>query len=85
MTTNHTQESVQSLMGVLFFAVLNQAMLGTIGVLQTFPLEMPIFLREHSSATYGVSPYFIGRTFAGGCECTYLIAYMSVCSNLCSY
>jgi hypothetical protein len=32
------QADVQGIMGVLFFAVLNQAMLGTIGVLQTFPL-----------------------------------------------
>jgi hypothetical protein len=58
------QSNVQSINGVIFFAVLNQSVLGTIGVLQVFPLEMPIFLREYSSASYRVDTYFLGRTIA---------------------
>ncbi|KAG5178542.1 ABC transmembrane transporter [Tribonema minus] len=58
------QSDVQGLIGVLFFAILNQSILGLIGVLQVFPLEMPIFLREHGSASYRVDTYFLGRTLA---------------------
>lgn len=51
-------------MGVLFFSILNQSILGTIGVLQVFPLEMPIFIREYGSRAYRVDTYFLGRTLA---------------------
>ncbi|CAM9147551.1 unnamed protein product [Ectocarpus fasciculatus] len=59
-----SQADVQSTMGVLFFVAINQGILGTIGVLQVFPNEMPVFLREHDSGAYRVSSYFFGRTLA---------------------
>ncbi|CAM9300215.1 unnamed protein product [Chrysoparadoxa australica] len=59
-----TQADVQSKMGAMFFVVLNQCILGTLGVLQVFPLEMPILLRDHESNTYGVGAYFLSRTMA---------------------
>ncbi|CAM9150806.1 unnamed protein product [Ectocarpus sp. 6 AP-2014] len=60
----NSQRDVQSTMGVLFFVAINQGILGTIGVLQVFPNEMPVFLREHDSGAYRVSSYFFGRTLA---------------------
>lgn len=59
-----TQNDVQDIIGLLFFITLNQAILGCIGVLQVFPLEMPIFLREHSSGMYRTDVFFLGRTLA---------------------
>ncbi|CAN0433874.1 unnamed protein product [Ascophyllum nodosum] len=60
----NTQTEVQSKMGVMFFVAINQGILGTIGVLQVFPNEMPVFLREHDSGAYKVGSYFFGRTLA---------------------
>ncbi|CAM9913585.1 unnamed protein product, partial [Hapterophycus canaliculatus] len=60
----NTQSDVQSTMGLLFFVAINQGILGTIGVLQVFPNEMPVFLREHDSGAYRVGSYFLGRTLA---------------------
>ncbi|CAN0037303.1 unnamed protein product, partial [Laminaria digitata] len=60
----NSQADVQSSMGVMFFVAINQGILGTIGVLQVFPNEMPVFLREHDSGAYRVSSFFFGRTVA---------------------
>ncbi|CAM9650413.1 unnamed protein product [Scytosiphon promiscuus] len=60
----NTQADVQSTMGLLYFVAINQGIIGTIGVLQVFPNEMPVFLREHDSGAYRVSSYFFGRTLA---------------------
>ncbi|CAM9798121.1 unnamed protein product [Pylaiella littoralis] len=60
----NSQSDVQSTMGVLFFVAINQGIVGTIGVLQVFPNEMPVFLREHDSGSYRVGSYFLGRTLA---------------------
>jgi ABC-type multidrug transport system permease subunit len=56
--------SVQSVMGSLFFSVMSQSILGTIGVLQVFPLEIPIFVRENDANLYGPVAYFVSKTFA---------------------
>jgi len=37
---------VQNIMGASFFMVLNQGILGLLSVLQVFPLDIPLFLRE---------------------------------------
>jgi len=31
--------------------------------LMSFSQERPIFVREYSSGTYGVAPYFLGKLF----------------------
>jgi hypothetical protein len=43
--------------------ILIGAMFGSANpVLLAFPLERPVFLREYSTATYGLLPYFLSKT-----------------------
>lgn len=58
-----SQADVQNKMGAAFFIVINQCILGLFSVIQVFPLELPIFLREYTSGTYRVDAYFLSRTF----------------------
>eukprot|EP01138_Halocafeteria_seosinensis_P009589 gb/GECG01009799.1/.p1 GENE.gb/GECG01009799.1/~~gb/GECG01009799.1/.p1 ORF type:complete len:671 (+),score=86.86 gb/GECG01009799.1/:1-2013(+) len=60
----YDQESIRGRNGATFFIMINQAMLGLFGVLQTFPLEKPIFLREHSASSYSVLSYYIAKMVA---------------------
>lgn len=46
---DNDQKSVQNKSGAMFFVLINQCMSGTMGVLMTFPLELPIFHREFAS------------------------------------
>lgn len=55
------QQAVQDRVGAVFFLMINQAFPGFFGVLQTFPLERPIFSRENSSGSYRVSTYFMAK------------------------
>lgn len=54
----------QNLMGASFFTVLNQGMLGLLGVIQTFPLEIPVVQRECAAGRYHIGAYIFGRMFA---------------------
>jgi len=58
----NTQEDVMNKMGAAFFIVINQCILGMFSVLQVFPLELPIFLREYTSGAYRTDSYFLART-----------------------
>eukprot|EP01138_Halocafeteria_seosinensis_P009897 gb/GECG01010109.1/.p1 GENE.gb/GECG01010109.1/~~gb/GECG01010109.1/.p1 ORF type:complete len:691 (+),score=85.30 gb/GECG01010109.1/:1-2073(+) len=55
------QSSIQGRNGAIFFIIINQSFSGIFGVLQTFPLERPIFLREHANGTYSVSSYYFAK------------------------
>lgn len=59
-----TQADVQNKNGALFFMLINQSMSGIFGVLQTFPLERPIFQREHENGSYSVSSYFMSKVIS---------------------
>jgi ABC-type multidrug transport system ATPase subunit/ABC-type multidrug transport system permease subunit len=59
-------ENVQSINGALFYAVLNQGMLGALGVLQVFPLEKPVFMRESNANAYSSSAYVVSKFVAEG-------------------
>lgn len=55
------QSSIQGRNGAIFFIIVNQSFSGVFGVLQSFPLEKPIFLREHASGNYAVSSYYFAK------------------------
>ena len=59
-----------------------QAVMGTFGVILTLPLELPVFLREHSSGLYRVDTYFLGRTMA---ELPFQILFPFVYSTIVFY
>lgn len=65
LRAENNQEGVQNRTGSAFFVIVNQAMSNIIGLLQTFPLEKPIILREARSGLYGPAPYFLARTMLG--------------------
>lgn len=59
-----TQVDVQNKNGAIFFLLINQCMSAMFGVLQVFPLERPMFMREHESGLYGTSVYFLSKTIS---------------------
>ncbi|XP_045170130.2 protein white-like [Mercenaria mercenaria] len=58
------QEGVQNINGVLFLIVTNMTMSNLFGVLNSFPLETPIFLREYATGLYRVDIYFLCKSLA---------------------
>lgn len=48
----------------LFFCVINQGIFGSIMVINSFPIERELSLRERAAGTYCSSAYFIGKTLA---------------------
>lgn len=55
-------EERESLKGVLFFIIINQAFGGVFSVIFGFPLERSIVTRERASSTYRTSSYFLSKT-----------------------
>jgi ABC-type multidrug transport system permease subunit len=55
------QSSIQDRNGLLFFISINQAFSGLFSVVNTFPLERAIVLRERSAGTYDVGPYYVAK------------------------
>ncbi|MEW5315593.1 MAG: hypothetical protein WDW38_007010 [Sanguina aurantia] len=49
---------------VLFFCVINQGMFGALIVINSFPAERMLVLRERAAGTYYVSAYFLAKTTA---------------------
>ena len=58
----NNQQLVQNINGAMFFVLINQSFSGIFGVMQTFPAERPIFMREHESGSYTVSAYYLAKT-----------------------
>lgn len=61
---NDDTNLVQNGMGSTFFMVFNQGVSGLLGVLQVFPLEVPLFVREVSAKRYSVHNYVATRMLA---------------------
>lgn len=61
---NLDQEGVQNINGVLFLMLINMTITNMMGVLNSFPLETPIFLREYGIGLYRVDIYFICKCLA---------------------
>jgi ATP-binding cassette subfamily G (WHITE) protein 2 len=49
---------------VLFFCVINQGLFGSLLVINSFPQERMLVLRERAAGTYYVSAYFLAKSFA---------------------
>uniref|UniRef100_A0A0G4I3J0 AAA+ ATPase domain-containing protein n=1 Tax=Chromera velia CCMP2878 TaxID=1169474 RepID=A0A0G4I3J0_9ALVE len=60
----NNQRVAQNKSGAIFFLLINQSMTSVFGVLQTFPLEKPIALREYESGAYSILPYYAAKVFA---------------------
>ena len=55
---NETKSGVQDRRGVLFYITLVQGFTGVNNVVQVFPVERPVFMRESNNNLYRVSTYF---------------------------
>ena len=59
-----TQQSIVRRGPVLFFCAINQGMFGALMVINSFPVERALTLRERASGTYFASAYFIAKIVA---------------------
>jgi ATP-binding cassette subfamily G (WHITE) protein 2 len=56
-----TQSSVVRRQPVLFFCVINQGVFGALMLINSFPAERQIVLRERAAGTYYISAYFLAK------------------------
>lgn len=59
-----TQSSLAKRLPVLFFCTINQGMFGSLAVVNSFPAERVLTLRERAAGMYYVSAYFLAKTTA---------------------
>eukprot|EP01127_Copromyxa_protea_P019219 TRINITY_DN6182_c0_g1_i1.p1 TRINITY_DN6182_c0_g1~~TRINITY_DN6182_c0_g1_i1.p1 ORF type:complete len:624 (-),score=96.66 TRINITY_DN6182_c0_g1_i1:165-2036(-) len=60
------QSSIRPRNAVLFFCCINQGMFGALIVINSFPGERMLILRERMAGTYYASAYFVAKTLAEG-------------------
>jgi heme A synthase len=60
----NTQKSIVRRGPVLFFCCINQGVFGALTVINSFPVERTLTLRERASGTYFASAYFIAKIVA---------------------
>ena len=58
------ETAASNLQPVLFFVVINQGIFSALAVINTFPSERLLVLRERASGTYQVSAYFMAKNVA---------------------
>lgn len=59
-----TQTGIQSVQGAIFIMVAENAFTPMYTVLNLFPQERPLFLREYKSGLYPIWIYYIAKCFA---------------------
>ncbi|XP_071156888.1 protein white-like [Mytilus edulis] len=59
---NYDQKQVLNVNGVLFLLLTNMSFANMFAILNTFPTELPIFLREHGSGLYRVDTYYLSKS-----------------------
>uniref|UniRef100_A0A0P4VZS6 ABC-2 type transporter transmembrane domain-containing protein n=2 Tax=Scylla olivacea TaxID=85551 RepID=A0A0P4VZS6_SCYOL len=59
-----TQEGITNINGALFLILTQISFSNTMGVVNTFCTELPIFLREHFNGMYRTDVYFISKNLA---------------------
>lgn len=64
LRTDVNQTGVMNFNGVLFLLIMNMVMTNVFAVANTFPIELPIFLREYGIGLYRVDVYFFSKMFA---------------------
>lgn len=57
----HSQKSIVRREPVIFFCIINQGVFGALTVINSFPVERTLTLRERASGTYFASAYFIAK------------------------
>jgi ABC-type multidrug transport system permease subunit len=57
-----TQEGVQNMNGVIFICLVNTTFATIFSVVNNFPKEIPIFVREHQNGIYRVFSYYTAKT-----------------------
>jgi ATP-binding cassette subfamily G (WHITE) protein 2 len=60
----NTQKSIVRREPALFFCAVNQGVFGALMVINSFPVERTLTLRERASGTYFASAYFIAKIVA---------------------
>ena len=60
---SNDQNGVQNINGVLFLFLTNFSFSYMSSVLNAFPSEIPIFLREHQNGMYNVLSYYLSKIF----------------------
>ncbi|XP_028399573.1 protein white-like isoform X2 [Dendronephthya gigantea] len=61
---SYNQENIQNFAGLLFFIVTNLSFASLQGVIFVFPVEVPVFLREHKNGMYRTDTYYLAKTLA---------------------
>lgn len=59
-----TQSSIVRREPVIFFCIINQGVFGALMVINSFPVERTLTLRERASGTYYASAYFTAKIIA---------------------
>nr|QNH67970.1 ATP-binding cassette transporter subfamily G-like protein 4 [Brachionus plicatilis] len=57
----YNQAGVQNINGIIFLFLTNTSFSNMFSVINTFPVEIPIFLREHQNGLYMVLPYYLSK------------------------
>ncbi len=55
------QKGIQNINGLLFLFITNTSFSNMFPVVNTFPAEIPLFLREHHNGMYRVFPYYLSK------------------------
>jgi hypothetical protein len=61
LNVGNTQRSILRREGVLFFCIINQGVFGALTLINSFPVERTLTLRERASGTYFASAYFTAK------------------------
>ncbi|XP_052773368.1 protein white-like [Mya arenaria] len=64
LQVDNDQEGVMNVNGVLFLVLTNMTFTSVFGVLNSFPIETPIFLREYGNGLYRVDVYFFCKSIS---------------------
>eukprot|EP00118_Oscarella_pearsei_P005221 m.23701 g.23701 ORF g.23701 m.23701 type:complete len:697 (+) comp28518_c0_seq2:216-2306(+) len=79
LRTGNDQTRVQNVPGALSFVLIQLSISSVIAVLQTFPLDMPVFLREHQSHVYRTSVFYLSKMMA---DTPFLILQVLIFSSI---
>ncbi|XP_074596318.1 uncharacterized protein LOC141851472 [Brevipalpus obovatus] len=60
----YNQESIMNINGALFILLSNMTFVNVFSVVNTFCLELPVFVREHNNGLYSVGSYFLAKLTA---------------------
>ncbi|XP_013386693.1 protein white-like [Lingula anatina] len=60
----YDQSAVQNINGLMFLLLTNNSFANMFPVINTFPLEIPVFKRDHNNGMYRTDVYFLCKTFA---------------------